>query len=76
MDAVTSEISLVDRRRWRALHIFAHMRFLEVTIIKNAHIFYYITNSAPLQHVAAKKARFPENLYMYIQIIADRGKMI
>lgn len=52
---------------------------LEMTfnnIIKNAHIFYYITNSAPLQHVAAKKARFPENLYMYIQIIADRGKMI
>lgn len=34
MDAVTSEISLVDRRRWRALHIFAHMKFLEVTIIK------------------------------------------
>ena len=33
MDTVTSEISLVDRRRWRALHIFAHMRFLEVTII-------------------------------------------
>ena len=45
-------------------------------IIKNAHVFYYITNSAPLQHVAAKKARFPENLYMYIQIIADCGKMI
>ena len=32
MDAVTSEISLVDRRRWCALHIFAHMRFLEVTL--------------------------------------------
>ena len=34
MDAVTSEISLVDIRRWCALHIFAHMRFLEVPIIK------------------------------------------
>ena len=33
MDAVASEISLVDRRRWCALHIFAHMRFLVVTII-------------------------------------------
>ena len=33
MDAVTSEISLVDRRRWRALPIFAHMRFLEVTVM-------------------------------------------
>ena len=32
MDAVTSEISLVDRRRWCALPIFAHMRFLEVTL--------------------------------------------
>ena len=30
MDAVTSEISLVDRRSWCALHIFAHMRFLGV----------------------------------------------
>ena len=76
MDAVASEISLVERSSRCAIHIFTQTKFLEVTIIKNAHIFYYITNSAPLQHVAAKKARFPENLYMYIQIIADRGKMI
>ena len=37
MDAVASKISLVDRRRWCTLHIFAHMRFLEVTIRKTPH---------------------------------------
>ncbi len=33
-DAVAAMLSLIDRRRWFALHIFAHKRFLEVPICK------------------------------------------
>ena len=35
MDAVASEISLVERSRRCAIHIFTQTRFLEVTIVNS-----------------------------------------